>query len=165
MGKVHSITSSAATSSVGGIVSPSALARCCRRNTADKRGGLDVRPLVHAALQTGARYGELTQLKVVDFNADAGTVAIRRSKSGKPRHVVLTKEGTTFFSRHCAGLVSGELMFRRASGAGWSKSEQARPMRAALRSRGDRAGGLVSHLTPHLGLTRRNEWCAAAGHR
>ena len=48
------------------------------------------RPLVRAALETGCRYGELTRLEARDFNPDAGTVAIRQSKSGKPRHVVLS---------------------------------------------------------------------------
>jgi integrase len=39
----------------------------------------EFRPLVRAALETGARYGELTRLEVSDFNVDAGTVTIRKS--------------------------------------------------------------------------------------
>ena len=40
------------------------------------------RPLVQAALQTGARYGELfVKLQVHDFNPDAGTLTIRQSKA------------------------------------------------------------------------------------
>ena len=35
----------------------------------------------------------LSRLEVQDFNSDAATIAIRKSKSGKPRHVVLTPEG------------------------------------------------------------------------
>jgi integrase len=58
---------------------------------------------VRAGLETGCRYGELTQLEVCDFNPDANTLAIRRSKSGKPRHVVLTDEGAALFGDHCAG--------------------------------------------------------------
>jgi integrase len=46
---------------------------------------------------------ELTRLEVCDFNPDASTLAIRQSKSGKPRHVVLTDEGAAFFRRYCAG--------------------------------------------------------------
>jgi integrase len=54
----------------------------------------DFRALVRAALETGCRYGELVRwLEVCDFNADASTVAIRQSKTGKPRQVVLTAEG------------------------------------------------------------------------
>src|SRR6516165_5275490 len=63
----------------------------------------DFRPLVRAALETGCRYGELARLEVADFNADAGTVTIRKAKSSKPRHVILTPEGADFFRQHCAG--------------------------------------------------------------
>ncbi len=41
-------------------------------------------------------------LEVHDFNADAGTVGIRKPKTGKPRHVILTPEGADFFRQHCA---------------------------------------------------------------
>jgi integrase len=92
----------------------------------------EFRPLVQAALQTGCRYSELARLEVQDFNADAGKVAIRRSKSGKARHVVLTDEGTEFFTRFCAGRGGHELMFRQADGGTWQKSAQARPMREAV---------------------------------
>jgi integrase len=88
----------------------------------------DFRPLVQAALETGARYGELTRLEVHDFNADAGTVAIRKSKTGKPRHIVLTDEGAAFFQQYCAGRAGNELMFVHADGNGWKASEQGRPM-------------------------------------
>lgn len=91
----------------------------------------EFRALVIAALQTGARYSELTRLEVADFNADAGTVAIRRSKSGRARHIVLTDEGAEFFRRHCAGRRGSELMFTRADGEAWGPSQQARPMAEA----------------------------------
>jgi integrase len=118
----------------------------------------EFRPLVQAALATGARYGELTRLRVEDFNPDAGTVAIRQSKSGKPRHVVLTEEGAALFGQLCAGRSGDELLIRNtgrvarklerererlkkqgrspqeaavADAGEWHKSEQARPTREA----------------------------------
>jgi integrase len=93
----------------------------------------DFRPLVQAALQTGARYGELARLQVQDFNRDAGTLAIRQSKTGKPRHVVLTGEGQVLFESLTAGLPGHELMLRRASGKPWDKSNQQAPMAEACR--------------------------------
>ena len=48
---------------------------------------------MQAALQTGARYQELARLRVSDFNADAGTLHIRKTKTHKDRHIVLTDEG------------------------------------------------------------------------
>ena len=47
------------------------------------------RNIVKGALLTGCRYGELVRLQVADFNAYAGTVTVRESKAGKPRHVAL----------------------------------------------------------------------------
>jgi integrase len=96
-------------------------------NAADE----DFRPLVRAALETGCRYGELVRLEVTDFNADAGTVAIRKSKTGKARHVILTTEGAAFFRQHCAGRSGHELMFVHEDGSGWQASEQGRPMAEA----------------------------------
>src|SRR5262249_32610079 len=72
---------------------------------------------------------ELTRLEIADFNSQAGTLTIRKSKSGKPRHVILTPEGAAFFRTHCAGRTG--LMFPRHDGQPWGKSEQARPMRTA----------------------------------
>ena len=91
----------------------------------------EFRLLVQAALQTGCRYGELTRLEVQDFNPDAGTVAIRSSKSGKPRHVVLTDEGIALFTQLGVGRSSGELLLCRAKGEAWKASHQGRPMAEA----------------------------------
>jgi integrase len=88
----------------------------------------EFRPLVQAALTTGARYGELTRLEVHDYNPDAGTVAIRRSKSGKPRHVILSPEGAAFFGQVTAGRGGGQLIFVREDGNPWKASQQSRPM-------------------------------------
>src|SRR5262249_61437284 len=88
----------------------------------------DFRRLVQGALQTGARYGELTRLQAHDFNRDTGTIAIRVSKTGKPRHVVLTDEGAAFFRQVCAGRAGGELIFTKSNGTAWLKSHQARPI-------------------------------------
>ncbi len=90
------------------------------------------RPLVVAALQTGARYGELARLVVSDFHADAGTVHIRRSKSGKSRHIVLTEEGIAFFRQTCVGRAGDDLMFPRETGAPWMPSQQGRFMSEAV---------------------------------
>lgn len=92
----------------------------------------DFRNLARAALYTGARYGELTRMTVADFHSDSGTVAIGRSKSGKPRHVFLTAEGAAFFRQVCAGRAGDEVMLCKSSGDAWGRSEQLRPMAAAV---------------------------------
>lgn len=96
-------------------------------NAADPATGF--RDLVHAALQTGARYGELCALRVRDFHR--GKLAIHQSKSGKPRDIVLSDEGVAFFEQLTAGRDPAALMLRQPDGGPWIKSAQSRPMRDA----------------------------------
>jgi integrase len=91
----------------------------------------DFRALVTAALLTGCRYGELTAMIVDDFNPDAGTVRVRTSKSGKPRHVVLTQEGRDFVAGLAAGKPGSTRLFVRSNGRPWGKSDQQRPLVSA----------------------------------
>jgi integrase len=91
----------------------------------------DFRSLVVAALLTGCRYGELASTIVDDFNPDAGTLRISVSKTGKPRHVVLTKEGQDFVASIAAGKPGSACLLTRDNGRAWSKSEQQRPLLVA----------------------------------
>ncbi len=105
----------------------------------------DFRRLVTAALHTGARYGELARLQVKDFNAEAGTVFIAESKSGKPRHVVLTEEGQALFTELTAGKPAGDLVLQRdevkrrshkETGTGWGHGDAGRLMAEACEAAG-----------------------------
>jgi integrase len=89
--------------------------------------------LVQAALETGCRLGELVALQVHDFNPDAGTLAIRQSKSGKSRHVVLTDEGAAFFRQLCAGRPGSAVMLVRGDGEPWKRAQQGLPMATACK--------------------------------
>jgi integrase len=91
----------------------------------------DFRALVTGALLTGARYGELGSMMVDDFNPDAGTLRVRFSKGGKPRHIVLTQEGQEFLTQVIAGRPGSAPLFVRMNGRAWGKSEQQRPLEAA----------------------------------
>jgi integrase len=101
----------------------------CRRLIDAANGAF--RNLVHAALLTGCRFGELAALQVRDFNSDAGTLHVRTSKSGKGRHVVLHEEGVEFFRQLTTGRAGIELLLRKADGDRWGKSNQTRPMAEA----------------------------------
>jgi integrase len=94
---------------------------------------LDFRLLVRAGLETGARLGELVALQVHDFNADAGTLAIRDSKGGKARHIVLTEQGVGFFTQLCAGRPGHATMLLRADGQPWGRAQQSPLMAAACK--------------------------------
>jgi integrase len=108
----------------------------------------DFRRLVQAALQTGARYGELCRLDVRDLNPEAGTLHIRKSKGGKPRHIVLTEEGLELFKSFALGRAGGDPMLEKIRlvpqkpidgiaqpekviRSRWGESHQSRPLAAA----------------------------------
>jgi integrase len=105
----------------------------------------DFRALVTGALMTGCRYGELCAMTVADFDPQAGTVTIRESKAGKPRHVALTDEGRRFFRDVAAGKARRDRLFERdrvtkqatrddpvvTERGAWTGSDQFRPIRAA----------------------------------
>lgn len=91
----------------------------------------DFRQLVVAALLTGCRYSEIATLLVEDFNIDSGTIRIRTSKSGKPRHVALSEEGIRFFERQITGKRRDQLFFVREQGQRWKRADQRRPLAAA----------------------------------
>jgi integrase len=93
----------------------------------------EFRPLLQAALSTGARYGSLIQLVVSDFDADGGTLRLRTRKGdGSERvfHVHLTEEAQMFFREACAGKRGSDLIFSH-NGRPWGKSHQDLPMREA----------------------------------
>jgi len=102
----------------------------------------EYRPLVQAALQTGARYGELIRLTVADFRvveqkrssgarASVAMVHIGKSKSGNKRDIILTEEGAAFFKQLTAGRAGHELMLRHSNGAPFGTAHQIRPMTEA----------------------------------
>jgi integrase len=92
----------------------------------------DFRLLVQSALQTGSRLGELVALTVSDFNSDVGTLAIRKSKSGKARHVTLSNEGISFFTELTAGRAGDEPMLLRSNGTSWENANVRRPLLEAI---------------------------------
>jgi integrase len=94
---------------------------------------LDFRRLARGAVETGARYGELTRLQVVDFSHNSGTVAIRKSKSSKPRHIHLTDDAVAFFRSITAGRAGTAFLFVKDNGDPWKKDHQKDPMREACK--------------------------------
>lgn len=91
----------------------------------------DFRPLVKAALFTGARCGELTGLRTGDVNMKTGQVFIRPSKSGRGRHVPLNPDGLDFFRKAIVDKASADLVFTKADGKPWGENHHMRPLLAA----------------------------------
>jgi integrase len=89
--------------------------------------------LVRGALETGARYGELCSLLVSDFNPDSGTIGISESKSNKPRHIVLTKEGAAFFASIARHRPADMPMFLKDDAQPWLRDHQKDPIAEACK--------------------------------
>ncbi len=91
----------------------------------------DLRGLVHGALATGARYGELAAMTCRDYDHDTHQVHVCDSKSGDARYVILNDEGVALLDRLTAGRPADSLIFRKTDGTRWLKSHQTRPFRDA----------------------------------
>ena len=89
------------------------------------------RPMVQAALLTGAGYGELAGLKVADVDLQAGTIFMPYTKGGKARFVYLEGEGKQLFERAVSGKSGDAFVFCRASGQRWNASQQSRYLHSA----------------------------------
>lgn len=87
---------------------------------------LDFRKIVMAGYYTACRYGEVTNLRVSDYNPESGTLFISESKSGKPRNVTLTNEAQKFFEKACRNKKGNDLIFTREDGGQWGRSHQTR---------------------------------------
>lgn len=86
----------------------------------------EFRPMVQAALLTGARYSELTQLRVRDVDLISGTLWFPQTKSGKARPIYLEDEGAKLLESAVADKPEGALVFPRPDGKPWGPSQQAR---------------------------------------
>ncbi|MBK5966665.1 hypothetical protein CCR95_21950 [Thiocystis minor] len=73
------------------------------------------RNLLHAAVLTGARYGELADAVVKDFDAQGGTLHLD-GKTG-PRTCYLSGDGIAFFKRVAKGKLPGAPLLPRDDGA------------------------------------------------
>ncbi len=101
------------------------------------------RPMIIAALLTGARRGELVGFRVADYNPETGTLHVRGSKTNKSRHIMLTDEGRAFFTSQCEGKNGKALILTRPDGEPWGTSHHCRPMRAAC---------AAASITPAIGI-------------
>jgi integrase len=89
------------------------------------------RPLVQAALLTGARYQELAAARVQDFDAGAAVLLLTDTKAGKARPCYLEADGAALMTSAALGRRAFDLLFPRPDGGRWGPSQQARFMARA----------------------------------
>lgn len=75
--------------------------------------------LVTAAILTGARYGELSNATVADFDKNAGTIEFD-GKTGR-RTTALSDEATTFFKKVTRNKLPTALLLSKDDGSAWGK--------------------------------------------
>lgn len=91
------------------------------------------RDLVEAALLTGARYGELRELRVADFDRERRLLNIRRGKTGA-RSVPLSNAAVALFERLSRDKLPAAHILARDDGRPWGHSDQDAPMRKAVQA-------------------------------
>jgi integrase len=104
----------------------------------------DFRDLVQGALITGCRYGELSKLKVSAYDVQLRAISLVQGKTGKVKHVYLTNSDASFFDDRTSDKDDADLIFKRADGEAWAKSNQQERMRTVLK-----AAGIRRHVRFH----------------
>ncbi len=92
----------------------------------------DLARLLSGAYLTGAQYGELTEARIGDFDAKSQSLQVNVSKTNA-RTIVLQKTAVTFLARLICDRFPNEFIFVRSNGERWKRSDQTRPMTAALK--------------------------------
>jgi integrase len=87
--------------------------------------------LIKGAYLTGARYGELAEAKVSNFDSQTKTLSVNVGKTGN-RNIILQTSATAFLGKISSGRLSSDYLFLKTDGTKWKRSEQTRPIKAAL---------------------------------
>ncbi|WHU03658.1 site-specific integrase [Sphingomonas sp. NIBR02145] len=105
------------------------------------------RPLIQAALLTGARWSEIHRVRVRDVDLMSGVLTFPDTKSGRPRFVHLSDEGIQLFRGLCMGRRTDELVFLNQHDRELGTSHQIRPMRETCEAAGVEPAGF--HILRH----------------
>jgi integrase len=95
-----------------------------------------LKELVLGALYTGARYGELVDLRVGKVFPQTLSIRIEDSKTSTPRVIPLSQEGGRAFADLIKGKKKTDLVFTKPDGAPWGQSHVFRPLRVACDAAG-----------------------------
>lgn len=111
----------------------------CQRllNAADA----ELRILIRAGLETGARAQELARLRVADFSLSLETLHVRKTKTAKPRRIELTDEGVEFFKSLAVGRAQDAPLLGRE----WPRDSYRNSLKKAIRAA--RLGGEICFHT------------------
>ncbi len=89
--------------------------------------------LITGAFLTGARYGELAEARVAQFDVRAKTLRVGVGKTGA-RTIILQTSAADFLAEISHKRDLRDFLFVRSDGSRWKKSDQTRPIKDALRA-------------------------------
>jgi integrase len=92
--------------------------------------------LVKGAVYLGARYSELSEMRVGDLDADNGTVTVVSGKGGKTRAIFLGDNAACLLTHLCAGRRNDEWIFLKANGTAWGRNHQQKPIQKVIKAAG-----------------------------
>ena len=113
----------------------------------------ELRRLIDAALHTGCRFGELSNLRCRDLVAATRKLAVPPAKRSPGRTVVLSEAGWRFLESLRADRAEDDWLVRRAGGRKWTRSTMWGHLYAATQ-RDDRTRGINFHMLRHTYATR-----------
>jgi len=121
----------------------------------DSAADKHLRALLTGAFLTGARYGELIEARVSHFDERAQTLRVAVSKTGG-RTIILQSSATAFFIELAGERDGNEYLFTRDGTVRWQRSDQARPVKLALKAAGLGDSGSIYALR-HTYISRAIE--------
>jgi integrase len=89
--------------------------------------------LCRAGVLTGARYGELAQLRVSDFDQKQGTLHITEGKTGE-RTCFLSDVAVRFFKAQTKSKTPNALLLPMDNSEPWGRDSQTRPIKALVQA-------------------------------
>lgn len=111
--------------------------------------------LITGAFLTGARYGELAEARISQFDPKSKTLRVNVGKTGA-RTIILQPSAVTFLKRVVGARQASDFLFVREDGSRWKRSDQTRPIKAALKAAGLREDGSLYALR-HTYISRAIE--------
>ena len=125
------------------------------RRMVDVAADQAVARLISGAFLTGARYGELAEARVEQFDNRSKTLRVNIGKTGA-RTIILQTSAADFLSKIADARHPQDFLFTQSNGSRWKKSDQTRPIKAALKSAGLSIKGSIYALR-HTYISRAIE--------
>jgi site-specific recombinase XerD len=106
----------------------------------------DFAKLVYGSIASGMRYMEQARMKRSTYSKvqGLGLVTMVQPKTGKIKHVYMNEIETQFFDELVKGLEHDSLVFTKADGSAWEKSNQQPRLKAVLKK-----AGIKRHIRWH----------------